>query len=75
MLICASRLNRYISCKEFYYVTLTKLADGSPSSKIASMGEDDLERLMRIADAEKQAEKDLAASLESRSESETVSQG
>lgn len=54
----------------------TQAADpnGSPSSKIASMGEDDLERLMRIADAEKQAEKDLAASLESRSESETVSQ-
>ncbi|XP_016564558.2 sec-independent protein translocase protein TATB, chloroplastic-like isoform X4 [Capsicum annuum] len=48
--------------------------NGSPSPKMASMGEDDLDRLMRIADAEKQAEKDLAALLESRSESQTVSQ-
>ncbi|KAF3671321.1 putative U-box domain-containing protein 9-like [Capsicum annuum] len=43
------------------------IANGSPSPKMASMGEDDLDRLMRIADAEKQAEKDLAALLESRS--------
>ncbi|CAN4087711.1 unnamed protein product [Withania somnifera] len=48
--------------------------NGSPSPKIASTGEDDLERLMRIAEAEKQAEKDLAALLESRSKSQTVSQ-
>ncbi|XP_055826250.1 sec-independent protein translocase protein TATB, chloroplastic [Solanum dulcamara] len=48
--------------------------NGSPSPKIASTGEDDLERMMRIAEAEKQAEKDLAALLESRSESQTVSQ-
>lgn len=51
------------------------MADGSPSPKLASTAEDDLERMMRIADAEKQAEKDLAALLESRSESQTVSQG
>ncbi|XP_069152285.1 sec-independent protein translocase protein TATB, chloroplastic isoform X11 [Solanum lycopersicum] len=48
--------------------------NGSPSPKLASTAEDDLERMMRIADAEKQAEKDLAALLESRSESQTVSQ-
>lgn len=48
--------------------------NGSPSPKMASTGEDDLERLMRIAEAEKQAEKDLEALLESRSESQTVSQ-
>ncbi|WMV20571.1 hypothetical protein MTR67_013956 [Solanum verrucosum] len=48
--------------------------NGSPSPKLASTAEDDLERMMRIADAEKQAEKDLAALLESPSESQTVSQ-
>ncbi|KAG5617048.1 hypothetical protein H5410_016872 [Solanum commersonii] len=48
--------------------------NGSPSPKLASTAEDDLERMMRIADAEKQAEKDLAALLESRSESQTMSQ-
>ncbi|MCD9642409.1 hypothetical protein HAX54_029216 [Datura stramonium] len=48
--------------------------NGSPSPKIASTVEDDMERLMRIAEAEKQAEEDLASLLASRSESQTVSQ-
>ncbi|CAN4085871.1 unnamed protein product [Withania somnifera] len=48
--------------------------NGSPSPKVASTGEDDLERLMRIAEAEKQAEKNLAAKLERRYESQMVSQ-
>ncbi|XP_059288192.1 sec-independent protein translocase protein TATB, chloroplastic isoform X2 [Lycium ferocissimum] len=54
----------------------TQVADpnGSPSPSVASTAEDDLERLMRIAEAEKQAEKDLASLLESQSESQTVSQ-
>ncbi|XP_060203690.1 sec-independent protein translocase protein TATB, chloroplastic isoform X2 [Lycium barbarum] len=48
--------------------------NGSPSPSVASTAEADLERLMRIAEAEKQAEKDLASLLESQSESQTVSQ-
>ncbi|KAK4363055.1 hypothetical protein RND71_018296 [Anisodus tanguticus] len=48
--------------------------NGSPSPKVASTSEDDLERLMRIAEAEKQAEKDLTSLLESQSESQTVPQ-
>lgn len=61
--------------KVFHYVTLTKMADGSPLPSIASSSEEDMERLLRIAEAEKQAEKDLASLLESQSESRTVSQG
>nr|XP_018631848.1 sec-independent protein translocase protein TATB, chloroplastic isoform X3 [Nicotiana tomentosiformis] len=48
--------------------------NGSPSPSIASSSEEDMERLLRIAEAEKQAEKDLASLLESQSESRTVSQ-
>ncbi|KAJ8554405.1 hypothetical protein K7X08_025083 [Anisodus acutangulus] len=48
--------------------------NGSPSPKVASTGEGDLERLMRIVEAEKQAEKDLTSLLESQSESQTVPQ-
>ncbi|XP_070027140.1 uncharacterized protein LOC107796223 isoform X8 [Nicotiana tabacum] len=48
--------------------------NGSPLPSIASSSEEDMERLLRIAEAEKQAEKDLASLLESQSESQTVSQ-
>ncbi|XP_019232010.1 PREDICTED: sec-independent protein translocase protein TATB, chloroplastic isoform X2 [Nicotiana attenuata] len=48
--------------------------NGSPSPSIASSSEEDMERLLRIAEAEKQAEKDLKSLLESQSESRTVSQ-
>ncbi|XP_069152302.1 sec-independent protein translocase protein TATB, chloroplastic isoform X32 [Solanum lycopersicum] len=57
--------------------TMSPSSDSSYKNSVAdptSTAEDDLERMMRIADAEKQAEKDLAALLESRSESQTVSQ-
>ncbi|XP_016508586.1 sec-independent protein translocase protein TATB, chloroplastic isoform X5 [Nicotiana tabacum] len=55
-------------------IGLDDIKDGSPSPSIASSSEEDMERLLRIAEAEKQAEKDLASLLESQSESRTVSQ-